>query len=147
VGRSPPFFFLLPDGDAWPSRVFVRWWAVACPFAGTSEDRPPRVLSPISPPVLAGCARSGGPIGATRGGKPSEVERGRATVFQHAEPHPREGKSPPPARGDERLPRYYPVDDMRIRVLFIKATQVVDKFLLIRREFDRDHADPVPHRE
>jgi len=46
------------------------------PFAGASEDRPPRVLSPISPPVLASCARSGGPIGATRGGKPSEAERG-----------------------------------------------------------------------
>jgi len=45
------------------------------PFARTSEDRPPRVLSRITPPVLAGCARAGGPIRATRGGKPSGVER------------------------------------------------------------------------
>ena len=44
-------------------------------FAGASEDRPPRVLSRITPPVLAGCARAGGPIRATRGGKPSEEER------------------------------------------------------------------------
>jgi hypothetical protein len=44
-------------------------------FARTSEDRPPRVLSRITPPVLAGCARAGGPIRATRGGKPSEVAR------------------------------------------------------------------------
>ena len=43
--------------------------------------------------------------------------------------------------------RHYRVDDVRIGVLFIKATQVVDIILLIRREFDRDHADPVPHRE
>jgi len=62
---------------------------VAGPFAGTSEDRPPRVWSPISPPVLAGCARSEGPIVATRGGKPSEVERGPATALR-----------PPILRGD-----------------------------------------------
>ena len=55
----------------------------ARPFARTSEDRPPRVLSRITPPVLAGCARRGGPIRATRGGKPSEAERracGRPTT-------------------------------------------------------------------
>jgi len=31
------------------------------PFAGASEDRRRRVLSPITPPVLAGCALSGAP--------------------------------------------------------------------------------------
>jgi len=52
-----------------------RLGASAGPFAGASEDRPPRVLSSITPPVRAGCAWRGGPTGATRGGKPSEVER------------------------------------------------------------------------
>ena len=41
------------------------------PFAGASEDRAARVLSSITPPVLAGCARCGGPIDATRAARRS----------------------------------------------------------------------------
>ena len=59
-----------PDG---PYASRGAWKDGSGSFAGASEDRPPRVLSRITPPVLAGCARRGGPIRTPRGGKPSEA--------------------------------------------------------------------------
>ena len=75
VNRVGVFCWKRPSPWARVKRVRT-WEPFPSPFAGASEDRPPRVLSPISPPVLASCAWSGGPIGATRGGKPSAAERG-----------------------------------------------------------------------
>ena len=71
-GRSGAVFFLM-DCLAGRTEGFCR------PFAGTSEDRLPRVLSAIRPlPCSLRCARERAPVAATRGGKPSEVEHGAA---------------------------------------------------------------------
>jgi len=65
----------------------VRWRASTGPFAGTSEDRAPRVLSAIRPlPCSLRCARERAPVAATRGGKPSEVVQGPTEVLHRTDP-------------------------------------------------------------